>query len=108
GAAIPSGPRIISAGGWRPGNDTITALNTVSTAPGNTPSNTQSAARTTCGQSMLAPASWAAAAAALRGSARKVIPNALTKQAAASAPVSASSAAATGNSRWMTGSADAW
>ncbi len=41
---------------------------------------------------------------ALRGSARKLIPNAFTKHAAARAVVSASSAPPTGNRKWTSGS----
>ena len=74
--------------------------------PGSSPSTTHSAARSACGTSITAGASCASAALALRGSARKLIPNALTKHAAARAVVSASSAPPTGNRKWTSGSVE--
>ena len=66
-----------------------------SPAAGQSPTATQPAARTTIGNRMAGPASWACAAWSLRGSPRKTMPKALVKQAAASPPMSASAPIAT-------------
>ena len=60
-----------------------------STAPGTRPDARQSAARNPCGTSITRGASCASAAAVLRGCARKLMPKTFTKQASASALVTA-------------------
>ncbi len=82
--------------GASPGRTVITPPSARSTTAGNSPNPTHSAARTACGTSIAVGDSSAAAAAVLRGKARKLIPNALTKHAAASAVVNASSAPQSG------------
>ena len=83
----------MSAAGATPGMADMTPSSTRSTVPGNSPSAMHRRASIACGASITRGDSRAASASGLRGSARNVIPNALTKQAAASASVSASIAA---------------
>ena len=82
----------------------MTGISALTTTPGRRPSPTQSHMRNACGHSIVLETSWAAAAPLLRGNARNVMPNALTKHAAASAPVSASRTPATGKRKWTSGS----
>src|SRR6185312_6751831 len=64
--------------------------------PGNTPATRQSAARKYIAASALLPVSCALAAAGVRARPRKLMPKALTKQAAASAADNASNAPTAG------------
>ena len=96
----------MSACGCNPGSDASTRPSTRKTTPGKSPNTTHSAARSACGTSITAGASCAPAAARLRGNARKLIPNAFTKHAAAKAVVSAKSAPPTGNRKCTSGSAE--
>ena len=94
--AIDHAPRAKPDASVNPGSDVVTRPRTVKTAPGNRPSPKQTRVSSASGTSIEAGDSCASSAAAERGSARKVMPNALTKQTAASALVSARSAPTSG------------
>jgi hypothetical protein len=90
-----------------PGSEARTGLSTPITNPGYKPRPTHNSARAACGVNITTDDSVASPAASLLGSARNVMPNAFTKQAAASALVSASTAPPIGN-RKRTSGADDW
>ena len=96
GGVIALGPDGRTPAGGNPGNDAVTRPSALRTTPGNTPSTRHSVANSASGTTISRGASCASAAPRLRGNARKLMPNALTKQTAASALVKASSAPASG------------
>src|SRR6266536_2571772 len=95
---IPSRPAG-SIGAATPGNDANTPSSAWITSAGYSPNVRQTVARKARGASITAGASCAFSAASLLGNARKLIPNALTKQATANAVVNASTAPLIGNVR---------
>src|SRR6266540_4527245 len=97
--AIVNSPRTISGAGRTPGSDAVTRPSTPRTKPGASPRTRHRPARLAWDASMVHGDSCAFSAPVPRGRARNVIPNAFTKQAAASAVVKARRAPATGKIR---------